>query len=56
MAGLQTSEEITREIPSQCLAALPPDQVDAAPECWAKLDQLADIRTAVRTVVGRVHV
>jgi hypothetical protein len=35
---------------------LPPDQVDAALECWAKLDELPDIRAAMRTVAGGVRV
>jgi 2-methylcitrate dehydratase PrpD len=56
IAGLQTSEKITEKFRRNALRALPPDQVDAALECWAKLEQLPDIRTAVRTVAGGVLV
>jgi 2-methylcitrate dehydratase PrpD len=56
IAGLRTSEEITGKFRRNALRALPPDQVDAALQCWAKLDQLPDIRAAVRTVGGGVHV
>lgn len=56
IAGLQTPAEVAGKFRSNALRTLPPVQVDAALDCWARLDQLPDIAEAVRAVAGGVRV
>jgi 2-methylcitrate dehydratase PrpD len=56
IAGLQTPEEVAGKFRRNAVRTLPPDQVNAALDGWARLDELPDIREAVRTIAGRVRV
>jgi 2-methylcitrate dehydratase PrpD len=52
IAGLQTPEEMAGKFRRNAARTLPPDQVDAALECWASLNELPDIREAMRAAAG----